>query len=261
MSNVVCLRNHESFTSISRTDRFDKPFFDGVALLAKLPKASPKLFALLAQIRELDKADYTRHKKLFKHVIFTDIRNSYGAKLIASVMIAAGYTLVQTRKGARVLPDAKLMRDNHGLGMMLLSTISIFNSKMDSISTREALRVFNQRPDNIYGQQCRFIVLDSVFKEGVDLFDVKYLHLMEKPMRMSDLIQAVGRARRFCGQAGLPFNSGWRLEVYNYILLDSQNKPVIEHSLKFTDTKQSDAEDETLFEDGVLELMINETRH
>jgi hypothetical protein len=61
-------------------------------------------------------------------------------------------------------------------------------------------------------------MLDSKFKEGIDLFDVKYVHLLEPPIATSDLKQAVGRATRFCGQRGLPFipRRGWPLEVFTY---------------------------------------------
>jgi hypothetical protein len=64
----------------------------------------------------------------------------------------------------------------------------------------------------------RIIVLDSKFKEGIDLFDVKYCHIMEEPLAESDMKQAIGRATRFCGQKGLPFVAGigWTLNVFVY---------------------------------------------
>ena len=66
----------------------------------------------------------------------------------------------------------------------------------------------------------RFIILDSGFKEGIDLFDVKYVHIFEPSLTVADLKQTIGRATRTCGQKGLNFepNVGWPLFVYNYYI-------------------------------------------
>ena len=77
---------------------------------------------------------------------------------------------------------------------------------------------FNARPENNHGEEIRIIILDSGFREGVDLFDIKYVHIFEPILTPSDQKQAIGRATRFCGQKGIQFNSlrGWPLEVYRY---------------------------------------------
>jgi hypothetical protein len=97
---------------------------------------------------------------------------------------------------------------------------------------------FNSRPDNTYGELIRFIILDQGFKEGIDLFDVKYVHLFEPLAVNADEKQAIGRATRFCGQKGLEFHPryGWPLYVFKYDV-------VIPKELK---QKYMDAE--TLFE-------------
>ena len=59
---------------------------------------------------------------------------------------------------------------------------------------KELLKLFNTRPDNIYGKNIRFIIFDSGFKEGIDLFDVKYVHIFEPSMTIADLKQTIGRA-------------------------------------------------------------------
>jgi hypothetical protein len=83
---------------------------------------------------------------------------------------------------------------------------------------KSVIDTYNKRPDNVHGELLRILVLDSKFKEGIDLFDVKYCHILEPPIASSDLKQAIGRATRFCGQKGLPFvdGVGWTLNVYIY---------------------------------------------
>ena len=67
----------------------------------------------------------------------------------------------------------------------------------------------------------RFLLLDQGYKEGIDVFDVKYLHLFDDLLTDSDRKQAIGRGTRFCGQKGLDFNPvlGWPLHVFKYNLL------------------------------------------
>ena len=60
-----------------------------------------------------------------------------------------------------------------------------------------------------------FIILDSGFKEGIDVFDVKYMHILEPLITKSERTQVIGRGTRYCGQVGLPFNpnEGWPLYI------------------------------------------------
>ena len=51
---------------------------------------------------------------------------------------------------------------------------------------------------NVHGERLRFFIFDSGFKEGIDLFDVKYVHLFDTPLNDADRKQAVGRATRTC---------------------------------------------------------------
>jgi hypothetical protein len=63
---------------------------------------------------------------------------------------------------------------------------------------------------------------------------------MEEQLNESDFIQATGRALRFKGQCGLPFKSGWELEVFKYVsiviekgLIKNKDINIIEDIFKF----------------------------
>ena len=79
-------------------------------------------------------------------------------------------------------------------------------------------QAFNHKANN-HGQHVRFIVLSKKFKEGLDLYDVKYAHLFES-MAPSEEKQAMGRGTRYCGQKNLTFKAGvgWQLHVFRYLL-------------------------------------------
>lgn len=213
---LSCASKILNFTNITLKDRFDKPKFDKQNFIDSLQSKSPKLIALLSKIRELDSKDYKQSKKLYKHFIYSGVGNGYGSKIIASALVACGYDIVISKKGNKITIDPNLLKNPSESKFAVLSSTALYNTPPNPLATKEILKVFNERPDNIYGQKIRFIILDSGFKEGIDLYDVKYCHIFEDQLYKSDLIQAQGRALRFRGQCGLPFNKGWILDVFNY---------------------------------------------
>lgn len=229
---------------------FNDVAFNAAGLARDGPAMSAKFQTLLETIRALDEADLKKHGTLFKHFIFTDLRKAtYGAKAIGSFLQANGFELImKAEKGYRrrkiVDADKKPVLGEDGKPQFrveavkklkvtlaaiapteggsnrvgLLQSAPLWKSALGTEIRKKMLTIFNSRPDNIHGEQIRIMVLDSKFKEGIDLYDVKYVHLMEPQITEADLKQAVGRATRFCGQRGLKFvpNVGWPLEVFLY---------------------------------------------
>lgn len=178
---------------------------------------SPKAEALLKNIRDLDERDHREEGKQFKHFIFTDF-----AKPLASAMISKGFTLGYDAKrasGKKKFVKIELVSlDPKSNPFYVLTTASIFDQNLSVAIKKTMLAKFNERPDNVYGENVRFIIMDSGFKEGIDLFDIKYIHVFEPQLMMSDMKQIIGRGTRTCGQKGLQFHPtfGWRLNVFLY---------------------------------------------
>ena len=232
-----CVRKIENWTNIKRYHRFDKPSFDAKALLDDIVFMSPKLTTMLDKIKELDAKDIKNEGKLFKHFIFSDVKEGgYGSKIIASALSANGYTncFTPSQSGYKIqIPEIHPNKNTYGL----LSSTSIYDKPTNLKTAKNIVTLYNKRPDNVYGDNMRFIILDSGFKEGIDLFDVKYVHIFETPKNSADLTQAVGRATRSCGQKGLEFkkNKGWELFVFMYASTygDEQNTLLFDKYLKY----------------------------
>lgn len=216
-----CIRNRTNFTIPKTFHMIDKKDFNPDMLNVYIDNdASPKLKLLLEQIRLLDEKDMKETGKLHKHLIFTDVnRSTYGAKIIASALTANGLHLAYHPQGTgfSLSDDKKLLKTKHANYAVLLSK-SFYDRPVNAKIRKVILDKFNSRPNNTYGELVRFIVLDQGFKEGIDLFDVKYVHLFEPLAVNADEKQAIGRATRFCGQKGLVFHPrfGWPLYVYKY---------------------------------------------
>ena len=108
----------------------------------------------------------------------------------------------------------------------VLSSTALYGKPFPQRLKKSLLSLYNGGPRarsdkemyNVHGERLRFFIFDSGFKEGIDLFDVKYVHLFDTPLNDADRKQAVGRATRTCGQMGLKFipNQGWPLHIYVY---------------------------------------------
>lgn len=219
-----CIRSMANFSKQTPTDKFDKIKFDQSSFAKKIPIISPKLEKLLKTINKLDDDDMKLYGKRFKHIIYTDIKkSSAGAKMIAAGMLTNGFKNVYD-KSLKIYDDI----EKYPFNFALLSSTAVYDKPFPVTLKKKILSIFNQRPDNIYGEKIRFLVIDQGYKEGIDVFDVKYLHLFEPLITDADEKQAIGRGTRFCGQKGLEFDNkaGWPLHVYKYDLLldDDMNK-------------------------------------
>ena len=219
-----CMRKIANFSKIANYHKFDKSVFDPVQYNKDIIDASPKMLQLLNNLVALDSQDKKNHGKLFKHFIFSDVKDGgAGAKIIASALEANGYANIISAKKIPSQLAKKLylnIENSNYNNFALLSSNTIYGTTFNEKIKKELLKTYNERPNNIHGKNIRIIILDSGFKEGIDLFDVKYVHIFEPSLTIADLKQTIGRATRTCGQKGLEFqdNIGWPLYVYNYYL-------------------------------------------
>tara|TARA_B100000035_G_C21035556_1_gene570719 strand:- start:1199 stop:4216 length:3018 start_codon:yes stop_codon:yes gene_type:complete len=226
--NPLCVRQKSNWSRLDKRYKFDNKHFDPEMLEKDIDYYSPKLKVLLDKIQELDKKDKAKYGKKFKHFIFSDIKTAaYGPKMISSALISKGWTLAydaELKKNSsygpmELLSNEELLKSK-GHNFFLLSSVSVYDKPI-SVKTKKAiLAKFNDRPDNVYGDLARIIVMDSGFKEGIDLFDIKYVHIFEPSVNTADQKQVIGRGTRTCGQKGLDFHptKGWPLHVFVYDL-------------------------------------------
>lgn len=211
-----CVRHAMNWSNMKRTHIFGKSHFDEESVKQDLPKSSPKLEALLHKIEQLDKKDMEAHGKKFKHMIFSDVvKRGFGAKVVASALASHGFVHAYDKEFSI---DKKELTKTKGKNFAILASTQIYTKPISNEFKMKLLSTFNSRPENIHGDLIRIMVLDSGYKEGIDLFDVKYVHLYEPLLNYADEMQAIGRATRLCGQKGLAFDEkhGWKLHVYKY---------------------------------------------
>lgn len=212
---LQCLRQRANWSILKPEHKFESANFIPELLKTSIHVISPKVSIIIQKINQLDEEDQKTHGKRFKHFIFSDLK-SHGTKVISSALIASGFQLVYD-KNLKIMSTKKL-QETKGNNFALLSSSLVYGKPMSVNLKKQILKEFNERPNNIYGDNIRFIVMDSGFKEGIDLYDVKYVHVLEPQISRTDLRQVIGRATRTCGQKGLPFDpkQGWPLKVFIY---------------------------------------------
>lgn len=213
MKKAKCIRNASTWSYIEKTQKFDTKDFKKEDILKNLSTYSPRMLKLFENITLLDNKDFKEYGKHFKHVIYSDVQGIYGSKMIAAVFVANNYNLCYDK-------NLKLF-DKLNNSVALLSSSVVYGKPFSAKLKKDILSTFNERPDNIYGKNIRFIIIDSGYKEGIDLFDVKYFHILEPLITKAEETQVIGRGIRFCGQAGLPFDpkTGWKLDVFHYNMM------------------------------------------
>lgn len=180
----------KKFNLFSRLENNARPqTLDSQKKLKDIYENSPKIKVLIETIKALDQDDMKNDKKLYKHYIFSGLNGNGGINLIKKAL-------------ALELDEDRIT----------YFTILDENGR----SSVEVLKEFNDHKTNPGGKKIRLIGLSKKFKEGIDLKDVKYAHIFEKPSTSTDLQQIIGRGTRFCGQMNMEFP--WNLDVFIYRL-------------------------------------------
>ena len=220
-----------AYSFVVDTTRGGQPFFTWKLLRDNMFMYAPKYFSLFKTIQRLDKRDFAKDGTFYKHCIYCDTSGSgegrsFGSKLAAAMFMAKGYAMGKPggsgRKIRFVKPDltgpppltslTKPMKRSFAV----LSSSTLYGEEKTESRSRATIAAFNDKK-NAYGDHVRFILIDDTYKEGTDLFDVKYFHFMEPPQSTATLRQAVARITRRCGSQALPYTPrGWMVEVFMY---------------------------------------------
>jgi superfamily II DNA or RNA helicase len=91
-----------------------------------------------------------------------------------------------------------------------------YNSTIEKEKLNSYLSEFKKK-DNLYGENIKVILLSSIGAEGINLFNVKYLHIIEPHWNETKIYQVIGRAVRRCSH--MLFDEKDRfVKIYRYLL-------------------------------------------
>ena len=211
---ATCLLHAANLIKTDDAYNVDRSGFDKTKMLNDMPMVAPKLHTLMEKIKELDESDMRTHGQKFKHFIFTNQDRDYGLRLVVGAFMSYGYPLAFEKRFTSIHSHVA-----DSFGVLTGRKLFYDNNVPSRHFIKNMMTAYNERQsDGSPVNNIRFIVLDNGFKEGIDLFDVKYVHLLEPLHIRADEQQSIGRATRYCGQKGLAFDPtfGWKLRVFVY---------------------------------------------
>ena len=156
-----------------------------------------------------------------KQYIFCDLARSpyadvFGVDLIAAMLRTLKYesiTTVGKSGGIQMKSPDDLKKIPMYKGMMVLNRKTrtpAQKTKSDKTSPEERVQsdvknYFNSK-DNADGRNCSIAILNGIYKEGHELYNVGYVYIVGYIDSRADLVQAVARAFRNCRSTSLPWS-------------------------------------------------------
>jgi len=145
--------------------------------------------------------------KFFK--ILENILNSDGPTFVYSTFLDYGglksFIIYLQHKGFKNF-------EKHGLGEKRFAVYS----GDESLGKREKIKLFFNQKENQNGNLIKILLGSPSTKEGISLFRVKQVHVMEPHWNLSRIKQIIGRAIRFCSHKDLPEDQRY-VNVYLYL--------------------------------------------
>lgn len=81
--------------------------------------------------------------------------------------------------------------------------------------------------NNVYGEEIKVILISKTGAEGIDLNNIRQVHIMEPWYNMNRIEQIIGRAVRNCSHKSLPFKErNVQIFIYGTLLNDSHQEAV-----------------------------------
>lgn len=239
-----------------------------------LSSYSPKFHRILENLTNID------NKGL--HMLYSNFRTLEGIGIFKIILDYYGYTEFRIKKDTTTL-SYKLAIDNpyytkksffkkdevstglRGRKFYALYTgkeseedkemiRNIFNGQLDKLPTSLRNDIANHfyggnyakmtPQSNLYGDLIQLLIISSSGAEGIDLKNVRFVHIMEPywhPVRME---QVIGRARRICSHKDLP-EEEQTVKVYMYLLIHNQSLLSSDYGSQFTGLKEVQDHDQT----------------
>lgn len=89
-----------------------------------------------------------------------------------------------------------------------------FHGGIDQKERAKTVSIFKD-PKNMYGELAKIILISPAGSEGISLFNMRQVHIMEPYWHETRIIQMIGRAVRFCSHKALPKEER-HVDVYRY---------------------------------------------
>lgn len=181
---------------------------------AALRDHSPKFLQVLHNIRD--------PKYVGNHLVYSQFRSLEGIEFLSLVLETNGFARFRVRPKPGVSGDWELVRSPGDAGKPMYALYTgtesveereivrkVYNGEWDEKGfptslRRELLSVFPDAEHNMWGKVIRVFMITSSGSEGINLFNTRFVHLVDPFWHAVRHEQVIGRARRICSHKRLP---------------------------------------------------------
>ena len=110
---------------------------------------------------------------------------------------------------------------------------AIYSGAEDEV-TREKIRAVYNSPENKYGSELKALLATSAGAEGIDLKNIRQVHIMEPYWHDVRISQVIGRANRFMSHVELP-EKDRIVDVYRYTTVMTEDQSKVDPEKESTD--------------------------
>ena len=233
---------------------------------AGLSKYSPKFLKILDVIEETS----NNPEQDGLHLIYSQFRTLEGIGVFKLVLEENGFAELKVKKDALGIYELDIKEEDFGKPRFALYTgteteeereliRNIYNSAWEKIPVKMKEELEKMSSNNFYGEILKILMITSSGAEGINLKNVRHVHIMEPYWHPVRLEQVIGRARRICSHIDLPLNKR-NIQIYIYIMVFSEEQKKKKEAYKelFIKDKSDSGNPET--SDGHLLSILTKKR-
>tara|TARA_A100001015_G_scaffold215889_1_gene242417 strand:- start:378 stop:3719 length:3342 start_codon:yes stop_codon:yes gene_type:complete len=189
-----------------------------------LLKYSPKFLKILDVIDETSNDP----EKDGLHLIYSQFRTIEGIGVFKLVLEENGFAELKLKKNASGVYELNINPNDYGKPCFALYTgteteeereiiRNIYNSSWNKIPIGIKSELEKKSSNNFNGEILKILMITSSGAEGINLRNVRYVHIMEPYWHPVRLEQVIGRARRVCSHVDLPLAKR-EIKIFIYIM-------------------------------------------
>ena len=232
INNIIKEDEENNYTLLNDIDKIANEFNNVITayfkspctkskLLIELYKLSPKFIRIIFNIK----------KTIGIVLVYSNYVAMEGLEIFKYYLNLFNYISIDkdTDFDKKNLTDEKLLKDKY--------RYCEYHGSIDKNIRSFNKEIFNL-PENKYGKHCKIIMISPAGSEGINLSNVRQVHIIEPYWNEVRIEQVIGRALRFCHHKDLPIEERI-VEVFRYKMIRKNNKITTDEKLEDLSRKKN----------------------
>mgnify|MGYP005988150881 CR=1 FL=1 len=238
---------------------------DEFLTLDALATYSPKMLRILETIQREDMVGL--------HLLYSQFRTIEGIGIFKMILDTNGFTQFKIKRSGKGweldIPEDEMHKPKYALYTGVEDPEekeiirNVFNGTWKYIPSAITEELTKINDNNLYGEIIKLLMITASGAEGINLFNVRHVHVMEPYWHHARIDQIIGRARRICSHKDLP-DEHRTVDAYIYLMTLSEDQVRSDDSLelRMRDVSRINSSvpittDESIFELAVMKNDIS----